>query len=66
MSTESLIKSLWWAGYIASREGMRYTFSWVVGNLVSKSPLWRPAKGWEDDIRLTTEQNIGGGGAGRE
>jgi len=61
-NTESLIKGLWWAGYVAGREGMRYTCIWVMGNLVRMSPLWRPAKGWEDDVRLTTGQNVGGGG----
>jgi hypothetical protein len=61
-NTESIIKSLWWAGYIAGTEGIRYACRSVMGNLVRKSPFGRPVKGWEENIRLTTGQNVGGGG----
>jgi membrane-associated PAP2 superfamily phosphatase len=38
-STESIIKGLWWAGFIYGMEGMRYTFKSVKENLDRKSSL---------------------------
>jgi len=41
-----------WAGHVTRMVEMRHVYSILVGNLEGMSPLGRPRRRWEDNIRL--------------
>ena len=45
-------KRLRWAGYVARMEEDRSAFKMLKGTPVGKSPLGRPRRRWEDNIRV--------------
>ena len=44
-----------WAGYVARTEEGRSAFKILTGKLIGKTPLGRPRRRWEDNIRMDLE-----------
>ena len=51
-----------WAGHVARMEEGRSVHRVLVGKPEGKRPLWRPRRGWEDNIKMDLEEVGGGGG----
>ena len=50
-----------WAGYIARMVEMRSVYKVLVGKPEGKTPLGRPRRRWEDNIKMD-HQEVGCGG----
>ena len=55
-----VIKSrrLRWAGYVAKNEEGRSAFKILTGKPKGKTPLGRPRRRWEDNIRMDLEETL--------
>jgi hypothetical protein len=51
-----IFRRLRWAGYVARMEEGRSAFKIVTGKPTGKTPLTRPRRSWEDNIRMDIEE----------
>ena len=52
-------RRLRWAGHVARMEEGRSGFKILTGKSTGKSPLGRPRRRWEDNIRMNLEEMRG-------
>jgi hypothetical protein len=51
-----------WAGHVARMGEDRGAHRVLVGKPEEKRLLWRPRRGWEDNIKMDLQEVVGGGG----
>jgi len=49
-----------WAGHVARMGDRRGLYRVLVGKAEGKSPLGRPGRRWEDNIKMDLEKVVGG------
>jgi hypothetical protein len=49
-------KRMRWAGHVVRLEEGRGVYRVLVGKPEGKSPLWRPSRRWEDNIRMDLQE----------